>query len=121
MIPGSNLLDLASRVIRFQGAELLPFVSREQNAARVYVNLYGSPVPIKGSVQPVPATAYAALGLERQKNYIMVWSSANIAGVGLDTSSDRIRYDSRIYKAVGDNDWRAQDGWNGFLFVEVQS
>ena len=121
MTPGSNLLEMAGRVIAFQGVELLPFVGRIKNEARVYINSYGAPVPIKGSAQPVPATAYAALGLEREKKYIMIWSSANIAGVGLDTSSDRIRYDGKIYKAVGSNDWQAQDGWQGYLFVEVKS
>lgn len=119
--PGSNLLSMASRVIAFQGVELLPFVSRVKNEARVYINSYGAPVPIKGSAQTVPATAYAALGLEREKKYIMVWSSANIAGVGLDASSDRIRYDAKIYKSIGSNDWTAQDGWGGYMFVEVRS
>ena len=121
MIPGSNLLDLAGRVIKFQSVELLPYTGRVKNAARVYINSYGTPVPIKGSVQAVPASSYASLGLEREKRYIMVWSSANIGGVGLDKSSDRIRFDSKIFKAIGDNDWRAQDGWNGFMFVEVKS
>ena len=120
-MPGGNLLNMASRVIAFQGVELLPFVDRIKNEARVYINSYGAPVPIKGSAQPVPATAYAALGLERKNNYLMVWSSANIAGVGIDTSSDRIRYNAKIYKAVGSTDWKAQDGWQGYLFVEVKS
>ena len=119
--PGSNLLNLAGRVIQFQKIELLPFVSRVKNEARVYVNSYGTPVPIKGSAQPVTATAYSALGLDRKKVYLMVWTSASIAGVGLDTSSDRIRYDNKIYKAVDDTDWKAQDGWMGLMFVEVQS
>lgn len=121
MNPGSNLLELAGRVMQFQKIELLPFVSREKNDAHVYVNSYDSPVPIKGSAQPVPASSYASLGLERKKNYIMIWSSASIAGVGLDASSDRVRYDAKIYKAVGSNDWTAQDGWGGYMFVEVKS
>lgn len=121
MTPGSNLLELAGKVIRFQQIDLLPFVSREKNDARVYVNSYGTPVPIKGSAQPIPAASYASLGLERKKNYIMIWSAASIAGVGLDTSSDRVRYDEKIYKAVGSTDWKAQDGWGGYMFVEVKS
>ena len=120
MIPGSNLLNQANRLIAFQSCELLPFASQAPNEIGVLVDTYGDPVPITGSVQAIAREVYEQLGLDFESNYIMVYTSAQVRDIGRDRSSDRLRYDGKLFKAVGDSDWMAIDGWNGALFIEVQ-
>lgn len=115
---GSNLLNIAHRIIPSADVTLLPFVSRDRQPNGNYLNVYGDPVTIIGNAQPVPRERYSMLGLDFNKNYLMVYSSSAIRDVGRGTSSDRIGYDNKRFCAIGDNDWQPVDGWHGVMFVE---
>ena len=114
-----NLLNQAHTIIPSVTMSLMPFLRRDQQPNGAYLNVYSDAIPVTGSAQPVQRQAYEMLGLDFNKNYIMVYSSTSISDVGRGTSSDRLRYDNKLFSAVGKNDWTPYDGWNGILFVEM--
>lgn len=118
-IPGSNLLNAAHRVIKRQSAEYLRSTGRSKNLQGHWVTQYSDPVTIRGSVQAVPRTLYQTLGLDLQKNYIMIYSTMSIKDVGRGESPDRVRYNGNLFTAVSANDWIPIDGWAGVMFVQV--
>lgn len=117
-VTGSNLLNQAFTLIRTQNPELMVWTGRTTNSIGQDVDQYDAPVTIQAQVQPVPRKMTQMLGIDWEKNYIMVYTSAQVKDIGRGGSSDRLRYDGKLFKAVGDDDWQAQDGWNAALFVE---
>ena len=115
---GSNLLNIAHRVIPSADITLLPFLRRDKQPNGNYVNVYDDAVIIIGNAQPVPRERYGMLGLDFNKNYLMVYSSSAISDVGVGKSADRIGYENKRFCAIGNNDWKPVDGWNGVMFVE---
>ena len=116
---GGNLLDLAHTLIPSQEIEFLQHSGKIDNPNGTTRDTYAAPVTINGNPQSVPRTSYKELGLDFNKNYLMVYTSAAINDVGIDKNADRIRYDNKLFIAVGNNDWQPVDGWSGVLLVEV--
>lgn len=119
MIPGSNLLAQAGTVIAFQTVDYLAATGRTLDAAGVWVTTYAAPTPVRGSFQSINTNLYERLGLDYQKSYRNFYSVDPVYGTTRDRSGDRVQFFGRTYEAVGGSDWRAQDGWQGTLFVDV--
>jgi len=119
MIPGGNLLNQALSIIGQQQFGLKKFVRREINDIGNDIPQYDCEVPVSGSVQPVPRSVYNSQGLDRKRNYITVYSSDPVVGVGRDSSGDIVKYDGRTFQVMSENDWSSQDGWAGVLCVEI--
>jgi len=118
-IPGINLLRLASSVIKFQTVQHFKFLSRTADARGTFVPSYADPVNIKGSLQPVPLRMFTALGLDFNKEYVILYTSTDVVTVGRDGSGDRLSYNGKNYVCEDRTDWNAQDGWNGVIAVYV--
>ena len=54
MIPGSNVLSMALSILGKQCFQYFPFLSRTLNSIGSDGDLAAAPVPVTGSVQPVP-------------------------------------------------------------------
>lgn len=119
LVPGSNLLAMALRVIAPQSVLYSRFVSRTANAAGKYVTTYADPVSLQGSFQAVPRNLYQQFGLDLQKNYNAFYASQNIIDVNRNVSGDQLTYQGRKYQCESITPWFFQDGWVGVLVVDI--
>jgi hypothetical protein len=120
MIPGSNLLKIALRVIAKQTVSYEAAISRTTNAAGLWVTSYAAPVPLSGSFQPIDRSYYLQYGLDFTKYYANWYDpSGTVKDVQRNTAGDRITYAGSKFTALSSTDWTAPDGWNGTLFVRV--
>ena len=119
MVPGSNLLNAALRLIQPQPLMHEAFVSRTTNAIGSWVSLYAAPVAITGSMQPVDKKLYEALGLDLSRSYFTLLTSADVLPLARDRAGDRLTYAGKVFECESDTDWRNADGWRRLLCVEV--
>lgn len=122
MIPGSNLLRTALRIIGQQTIAYYQATGRVNNAAGLFVTTYADPVDIRGSFQPIDRAYYLQYGLDFTKTYAK-WYDPNgaIHDVQRGTSGDKIVYAGSTYTALSNIDWKEPDGWTGTMFVRVPS
>lgn len=120
MIPGSNLLKQAFRVIAKTPFSYQEFQGRTAGANGMLAPSYSVAVQKVGSVQPVPRSMYAAMGLDFQKNYFTVYVTMDVQDLARDVSGDRITYNCQILQVESKTDWFTIDGWVGLLAVQVK-
>lgn len=118
-IPGANLLNMAARVIRFETLGHRAFASRTPNTVGDFVTTFAASVNIQGSVQPVNKKLYQLLGLNLAKNYVMLYTSANVTPTGRDREGDLVTFGGVTWQAESDQNWRSVDGFKKILCVEV--
>jgi len=120
MIPGQNLLLMASRVIGLQSITYKRFIKREVNDIGLDVPTYDTGVTVKASVQPLSRSVYEQFGLDLQKNYITIYTAKNMVDLKRDNSSDIITFNGASYQLPSNQgDWFAVDGWNSYLAVKI--
>lgn len=118
-IPGANVLRMASRAIRLQALQHRAFVSRCANAAGDYVSTFADAVSIQGSMQPVDMKTYQLLGLNFEKVYFLLYTSAPVRGIERDREGDLLTYGGRTFQCENEWAWGLADGWTRMLCVEV--
>ncbi len=119
MIPGSNLLNQAARLIRLTPVPYYKYSARTLNANRQWVSAHEPVVYVPMSVQRVPRDKYVEFGLELQKNYVSLFASANLLDLTRDTGSDQIFWGGRYYQIESQNTWFEQDGWAKSIAVQL--
>ena len=120
-VPGSNLLNRASRLITLQSLSYIKFSSRTANGIGLWVNTYATPVTIKGSVQSLSRQLMQMLGLDLQRHYVNIYVPQSVIDIRRDVSSDKFVYGGATYQGISMTKWLLQDGWNEILCVEVPS
>lgn len=120
MIPGSNILSQALRILASQTFQYLAFQSRDPNSVGQYVVTYAAPITLTGSVQPVPRELYERFGLDFQRNYINVYVSRAVIDIARDVSGDQIIFNGDTYQCLSKTPWEGIDGWDAVLSVQVQ-
>lgn len=118
-IPGSNLLATALTVIGKQTFFYYRFAARSTNVDGQDVPVYQPPVRMQGSIQQVPRELYAEQGLDLQKHYQMAYAPLNVIDISRGNSGDLIMYKGRMYQVLSGTKWFQQDGWGGFLIVQI--
>lgn len=118
-IPGANLLSIAARVIAMQTLQHRAFVSRAENAAGDTVSTFAAPVDIQGSVQPINKRLYQELGLNLTKNYVMLYTSANVSPTTRDREGDLVSFNGKTWQCESDQNWAGVDGFTKMLCVET--
>lgn len=118
-IPGSNLFNRASRLIRRNPIQYYPFVSRVKNQARQWVSTFGPMQTILASVQAVPRDTYVQLGLDLQRNYVAVFAAIDVVDLERDSSGDQFVFDGSVYQIESQNTWFLRDGWAECIAVEI--
>lgn len=119
MIPGSNLLRRASRLIRQFPVQYYQFNSRVTNSVGQQISAFNPPVTLPASVQAVERSSYAQLGLDLQRNYVNIYVPADIIDLDRDYSGDQFTYQGALYQIETQNDWFIQDGWAAGMAVKV--
>lgn len=119
MIPGTNILNQALRVLGKQSFDYYAFVSRTPNSIGQDIATYANPVTSQGSVQAVPRSLYQLYGLDLQKNYINVYVSQAVLDVTRDVSGDQVVFNGHRYQCLSVTAWSAMDGWNAVLCVQI--
>ena len=119
-VPGSNVLRMALRVLGRQTVVLYRYASRSTSATGRDVAVYSPPLVVtEGSVQPVPRTRYAAMGLDLTRSYVTWFTSASVRGIERDRAPDQFVFGGRLYDVTAVTPWNLQDGWNEVVGVDL--
>lgn len=119
-IPGLNLLGLALGAIASQPVVWIPWASSTVLPDGMIVPNFGTPVPVPtGSVQAVPRTRYASMGLDYSKNYVTWFTSAAVRGVERDRTPDQFVWNGTLFDVTAVTPWNAQDGWCEVVGVDI--
>lgn len=119
MIPGSNILNMAFSVIGQHELTLYKAVGRTVNSVGYDVTSYAAPVKIRGSVQAVPRSRYADLGLDLNENYISLFTCSRVSDVQRGQSGDKILFDCKSYQVTSKTDWQGIDGWQSVICQQL--
>ena len=118
--PGSNIFKRASKLIKLQTIQYYAATGRTPNAARQWVPAFAAAAPLRASVQMVPRSSYADLGLDFNKVYVNIFAAANLVDLQRDTSGDRFIWAGDLYQMQNENSWFVQDGWASALAVRYK-
>jgi hypothetical protein len=119
MIPGSNILNMALRVISKQCFDYYKFMSRTKQPNGQFLATYYAPQNLSGSVQPVPRELFEEMGLDLQRTYMNFFVSQDIIDVKRDVSGDQFFFAGRTFQCLSITPWIAIDGWNQVLAVVI--
>lgn len=119
IVPGSNLLAIAGRVIRFQRVTWRAWASRAVNAVGEWESTYLAPVVVRGSWQPVNRDRYEQQGLDLARKYYNFYTSHPLRGVEIGRGADQVDRQGRRYDVVDVQPWDEVDGWSHVLLVDV--
>jgi len=111
MIPGSNLLKKALRIIAKQKVQYYKFTGRTTNSMGKDLPSYADPVTIAGSLQPVDRALYEKFGLDLQKTYYNFYVPVQVFGIQRGISGDKLVFLGNEYQCESVNDWYGIDGW----------
>lgn len=118
--PGSNLLNKALQLIKPQTVRYFQWATRTIAATGRFVSTFAPGVDaLQGSLQAVPLTRYASIGLDLQKRYTSWFVSTHVVGVDRDRAGDQYEYNGRRYEVVAETDWFVQDGWVCVIGIDV--
>lgn len=120
MIPGSNILRSALRLLGNQTVILYRYAGRVTTPTGRDVSAFSPPITHpEGSVQAVPRTRYSDLGLDYSKDYVTWFVPTIVQGVERDRSPDRFIFGIRLYEVHSVTPWNRQDGWNEVVGVDI--
>lgn len=122
IIPGGvNLLALANRAIGFSSCVHKRWRGNAEDDAGIVDPQYYPDEPIKASIQPVPRTMIELLGLDVQKDYVTIYTTADVTvrDTERNVSGDLVLFDGNTYQAESNTKWVAQNGWRGTVFVSL--
>lgn len=119
IVPGSNLLSMALRVLGQQTVTYFADDGRTTNEIGLDVTEFDNGFPVRGSFQPVPRDKYEAYGLDWQKSYFTFYASIDSIDLARDVSGDQLTFNNRRFQVVSKVDWFMMDGWDAILCVEI--
>lgn len=117
-IPGSNLLKMASRLIRFEVIQWAQWLSNTNGPDGTQTPAYAARVNINASVQPVPNSMYETLGLDLSKNYFLVYVSQKLHDLRRDGAPDLLYFHGKQWNVESNTDWLV-DGWRASVVCMV--
>ncbi len=115
-----NLLATAQTVIGKQDYLLRKYTGRVRNEAGYWVSAFAEPIPMLGSVQPIRATQYQAMGLDFKKAYIKIYDVNLIQSMSRDTNADQVIWDGYLWHVAEDTPWFLSGGWNYVMCVRLE-
>lgn len=119
-VPGGNLLGMASRLIGLDKIDHWKFQKNVEDGAGVLQPIYATaPLVIYGSVQPVPRSMYEQNGLDFQRDFFNVYTSAVLSDLRRDKAPDMLDWNGRRFNVESKTDWAKQDGWKGALCCDI--
>lgn len=118
-VPGSNLMNMASRVISQTTVSYRAYTGRATNENYVDVATYAPAVNIKGSLQPVARDMYEKMNLDFTKTYYNFFCSKALLDLQRDVSGDIFIFAGNEYKVESITPWFEIDGWVQALAIRV--
>jgi hypothetical protein len=118
MIPG-NLLNKAMRLTGSTTIQWYGQPTTVLNEIGLLVSTYADPVPVQASVQPVPRTMMQFLGLDANKEYVMVYASTKMDDLARGRPGDQFQYSAYMYQIMSNTEWFPINGWNGTMAVKI--
>ena len=119
-LPGvGNLLSMAQRLVGPDPLQLRRYVGTAPDGAGIKLPVYDQPFDIQGNAQPVDRKVYQDLGLDLQKDYITVYTSATLRDLKRDKAPDQVLWAGQSWTVESNKDWKDQNGWAGSLCVAV--
>ena len=118
-VPGSNLLNKAFGAIAKQTVAYYKYAGRVENDAGNLISMYSAPIDVKGSLQPLPQSKYAFMGLDLKKSYANFYCPSELLSLQRDVSGDMFQFGSKVYQVESLTDWFLQDGWVDAFCVVV--
>ena len=115
-----NLLASAQTVIGKQDYQMRKCTGRVRNEAGYWVSAFAEPIPMLGSVQPIRATQYQAMGLDFKKAYIKIYDVNLIQSMSRDTNADQVIWDGYLWHVAEDTPWFLSGGWNYVMCVRLE-
>lgn len=119
MIPGSDLLGLATTVLSTQTMQLSRYTGTGEDERGIDRDTYAPAVPIEGMPQPVDRKTYADQGLDFNSEYWTVFTEAIANDLTRDRKGDRIEWKGRTLEVVGQAEWTDVDGWQELLCIRI--
>lgn len=119
MVPGSNLLNMALRIIAKQTVQWSHATSRVNNSIGLLEVTYATPVAVVGSFQPVPRNLFEKLGLDFNKEYVSYFTSHTFQDVARDVGPDQFVFAGDTWECMSNTDWTNVDGWLQSLAVKI--
>lgn len=119
IVPGSNLVKIARRLIKYQSVQYFKFLESAPDAVGQLVSVFELPQSIQGSWQPVKRSLYNQMGLNFSKDYANFYSANDLLGISRDYSGDEVVYNGARYKIESVTRWYVLDGWNAALLVKI--
>lgn len=117
MIPGSNILSMALTIIAPTIVQYYATAGRTTGTQGYYQPQYADPVPLSGSLQPVPRQQYAQLQLDWNKSYSTFYTSQSITDVQRPKAPDKIVFGGQTYICQATTPWFNIDGWDAVICV----
>jgi hypothetical protein len=119
-----NMGNLFLRAAALTGTSTIQWFSasgRASNGIGLDVVTFADPVPVRASVQPVPRSIMQQMGLDFNKEYVMVYAAQKMDDLARDRSGDQFQFSFYRYQILSNTEWHPVNGWNGSLAVKVQS
>lgn len=120
MVPGSDLLADAFDAIDTISITYHKYKTRTLNSIGIYVAEFEDGTPVDASVQSVDRNVYKDLGLDWQKNYLVVYLSSDVVDIDRGVTGDEFVIFEKTYQIVSVNPWFNIDGWSSFIVVEIK-
>lgn len=118
MIPGlGNILPAALGLVGRQTVLYARCNGSAQNRIAATVLTFDTPIPLSGSVQPIPSTSLKMMGLDLTKTYVTFFVSQGLAQVGRDQNPDRFKFNNKWYQVVSLDDWIPTGGYSNPIAV----
>ena len=116
-----NLLKAALNVLPKQNFIWRKFAGFDDDGQGLRINKYAKGIELVGSVQALDREMYDQLGLDREKEYLVVYSSADIKGVSGQNAPDIIEFGGGVYKVVRNYPWYFYNGWAGVVVIKADA
>jgi hypothetical protein len=113
-----NLLYAALSALPKQNFQIRKFIDFQEDSAGLKINRYSLPQDAIGNIQAVNNEIYKKLGLDFEKNYLMLWSLEPIKVLNGQNAPDMILIDGKAFKPIRELDWYGYNGWTCVLILE---
>lgn len=115
-----NLLEIALDIIPGDEFILHKFWRTAETETGLNIPVYEEGVKLTGSIQGVELDIYPQLGLDFEKNYRLVYASADMKGLEDQEVPDILEFYEKKWSVVKTVPWLKYNGWNGVLVVEYK-
>lgn len=115
-----NLLLRAFKLTGFQTVQWYSAVSNVTNEIGLQVVTWAYPEPVQAQVQPVPRNLFQSLGLDFQKEYVIIYAPVKMNDVTRNRSGDQFVFSAYRYQILSNTEWFPINGWNGQMAVKIE-